>query len=201
MGEARRSTEIEYAEDEYEAATGADVLVFMTEGINLARWIWAHRELMKVPRLRLAQYYEPETSGKGLQYVGSRTVGHQSLWCARVTGGAGFMGIHLEAALVAAEPRPIIDDSHGHRENVAEMARLGVYHAGLLITTVSRASGVEVVSTKRHSSVHVHLQAPAPRGGVKATFHCYLLQLGTKRSAVGLCSVNSAYGDQQGAQK
>jgi len=65
--------EIEFAEDEYEAATGADVLVFMTEwnqfrALDMERI----RGLMKVPRIAdLRNIYEPaEMLEMGFQYAG-----------------------------------------------------------------------------------------------------------------------------------
>ena len=73
-GEARKVLpEIEYADDEYEAATGADVLVFMTEwnqfrALDMERI----RGLMKVPRIAdLRNIYEPaDMREMGFQYVG-----------------------------------------------------------------------------------------------------------------------------------
>jgi UDPglucose 6-dehydrogenase len=65
--------EIEYAHDEYEAATGAEALVFMTEwnqfrALDMERI----RGLMKVPRIAdLRNIYEPaEMREMGFQYVG-----------------------------------------------------------------------------------------------------------------------------------
>ena len=65
--------EIEYAGDEYAAATGADVLVFMTEwnqfrALDMERI----RGLMKVPRIAdLRNIYEPEDMRSiGFKYVG-----------------------------------------------------------------------------------------------------------------------------------
>lgn len=65
--------EIEYADDEYQAATGADVLVFMTEwnqfrALDMERI----RGLMKVPRIAdLRNIYEPaDMREMGFQYVG-----------------------------------------------------------------------------------------------------------------------------------
>lgn len=65
--------DIEYADDEYEAATGADVLVFMTEwnqfrALDMERI----RGLMKVPRIAdLRNIYEPADMRElGFQYVG-----------------------------------------------------------------------------------------------------------------------------------
>src|SRR6266850_1076335 len=64
---------IEYADDEYEAATGAEVLVFMTEwnqfrALDMERI----RGLMKVPRIAdLRNIYEPSDMREmGFQYVG-----------------------------------------------------------------------------------------------------------------------------------
>jgi UDPglucose 6-dehydrogenase len=65
--------DIEYAADEYAAATGADVLVFMTEwnqfrALDMERI----RGLMKVPRIAdLRNIYEPEDMRNiGFKYVG-----------------------------------------------------------------------------------------------------------------------------------
>jgi UDPglucose 6-dehydrogenase len=65
--------EIEYAEDEYQAATGADALVFITEwnqfrALDMERI----RELMKTPRIAdLRNIYEPEDMREmGFKYVG-----------------------------------------------------------------------------------------------------------------------------------
>src|ERR1700682_4764485 len=119
--------EIEYAADEYEAATGAEVLVFMTEwnqfrALDMERI----RGLMKVPRIAdLRNIYEPaEMRAMGFQYEG---VGRYILMplsgIALVTGGAGFIGSHLAAALIERGARVrIIDDlSTGHRENLEEI--------------------------------------------------------------------------------
>jgi UDPglucose 6-dehydrogenase len=64
---------IEYAEDEYAAATGADVLVFVTEwnqfrALDMDRI----RDLMKVPRIAdLRNIYEPaDMRDLGFEYVG-----------------------------------------------------------------------------------------------------------------------------------
>lgn len=72
--EARKVlSEIEYAADEYEAASGADVLVFITEwnqfrALDMERI----RGLMKVPRIAdLRNIYEPaDMRAMGFQYVG-----------------------------------------------------------------------------------------------------------------------------------
>src|SRR6266436_5698215 len=65
--------EIDYADDEYEAATGAEVLVFMTEwnqfrALDMERI----RGLMKVPRIAdLRNIYEPtDMREMGFEYVG-----------------------------------------------------------------------------------------------------------------------------------
>ena len=65
--------EVEYAADEYEAATGADVLVFMTEwnqfrALDMGRI----KGLMRAPRIAdLRNIYEPERMrGLGFDYVG-----------------------------------------------------------------------------------------------------------------------------------
>jgi UDPglucose 6-dehydrogenase len=65
--------EIEYAHDEYAAATGADVIVFMTEwnqfrALDMERI----RKLMRVPRIAdLRNIYEPSDMREmGFQYVG-----------------------------------------------------------------------------------------------------------------------------------
>lgn len=65
--------EIEYADDEYQAATGSDALVFMTEwnqfrALDMERI----RGLMKVPRIAdLRNIYEPtDMREMGFQYVG-----------------------------------------------------------------------------------------------------------------------------------
>src|SRR5260370_10593753 len=65
--------EIEYADDEYEAATGAEVLVFMTEW-NQFRALDIERipGVMKVPRIAdLRNIYEPtDMREMGFEYVG-----------------------------------------------------------------------------------------------------------------------------------
>jgi len=74
VNEARKVLpEIEYADDEYEAATGAEVLVFMTEwnqfrALDMERI----RGLMKVPRIAdLRNIYEPaDMREMGFEYVG-----------------------------------------------------------------------------------------------------------------------------------
>jgi UDPglucose 6-dehydrogenase len=74
VDEARKVLpEIEYANDEYGAATGADVIVFMTEW-NQFRALDMERikGLMKVPRIAdLRNIYEPaDMREMGFQYVG-----------------------------------------------------------------------------------------------------------------------------------
>lgn len=74
MEQAKRCLpDIEYAADEYEAVTGADALVLMTEwnefrALDLERV----RELMRTPRVAdLRNVYEPEAmSQRGFEYVG-----------------------------------------------------------------------------------------------------------------------------------
>jgi UDPglucose 6-dehydrogenase len=74
MSEARKLLpDIEYAEDEYTAVTGADALVFVTEwnqfrALDLARI----RDLMTTPKVAdLRNIYEPEDiKGLGFEYIG-----------------------------------------------------------------------------------------------------------------------------------
>ncbi|MEJ7710754.1 MAG: UDP binding domain-containing protein [Pyrinomonadaceae bacterium] len=66
-------TGVEFSENEYDAATGADALIFMTEwnqfrALNMSRV----RELMREPRIAdLRNIYEPEAMRElGFSYVG-----------------------------------------------------------------------------------------------------------------------------------
>jgi UDPglucose 6-dehydrogenase len=66
-------TDVEYASDEYEAANGADVLVFMTEWNQFrALDMQKIKGLMRAPRIAdLRNIYEPQRMRElGFDYVG-----------------------------------------------------------------------------------------------------------------------------------
>src|SRR6185369_14741801 len=108
------------------AVIGADALVFVTEwnqfrALDLARI----RDLMATPKVAdLRNIYDPEDMKElGFEYVG---VGRQTMpltGTVVVTGGAGFIGSHIAAALSnsGARVRVLDDLSTGHRENLEEI--------------------------------------------------------------------------------
>ena len=123
---------------------------------------------------------------------------------ALVTGGAGFIGSHLAAALVAGGARVrIIDDlSTGHRENVAEIGGdVDFIQASLTDSkAVSRAlQDVEVVFHEAAiPSVPRSVSKPTEthEASVNATFSLLLAARDQKVRRLVYAASSSAYGDQ-----
>ncbi|MDQ3920716.1 MAG: SDR family oxidoreductase [Acidobacteriota bacterium] len=121
-----------------------------------------------------------------------------------VTGGAGFIGSHIAAALAAACARVrVIDDlSTGYEENLAEVGgRVEFVRAGLLDAEALRRAleGVEVVFHEAAiPSVPRSVENPAEthRACTEATFRLLLAarEAGVRRLVYAASS--SAYGDQ-----
>jgi UDP-glucose 4-epimerase len=121
-----------------------------------------------------------------------------------VTGGAGFIGSHIAAALAAAGARVrVIDDlSTGYEENLAEVGgRVEFERAGLLDAEALRRAleGVEVVFHEAAiPSVPRSVENPAEthRACTEATFRLLLAarEAGVRRLVYAASS--SAYGDQ-----
>jgi nucleoside-diphosphate-sugar epimerase len=123
---------------------------------------------------------------------------------ALVTGGAGFIGSHLAAALIASGARVrIIDDlSTGHRENVAEIGGdVDFIQASLTDSNaVSRAlEDVEVVFHEAAiPSVPRSVSKPTEthEASVNATFSLLLAARDQKVRRLVYAASSSAYGDQ-----
>jgi len=123
---------------------------------------------------------------------------------ALVTGGAGFIGSHLAAALVGGGARVrIIDDlSTGHRENVAEIGGdVDFIQASLTDSkAVSRAlQDVEVVFHEAAiPSVPRSVSKPTEthEASVNATFSLLLAARDQKVRRLVYAASSSAYGDQ-----
>jgi UDP-glucose 4-epimerase len=121
-----------------------------------------------------------------------------------VTGGAGFIGSHIAAALAAAGGRVrVIDDlSTGYEENLAEVGgRVEFVRAGLLDAEALRRAleGVEVVFHEAAiPSVPRSVENPAEthRACTEATFRLLMAarEAGVRRLVYAASS--SAYGDQ-----
>ncbi len=121
-----------------------------------------------------------------------------------VTGGAGFIGSHIAAALAAAGARVrVIDDlSTGYEENLAEVGgRVEFVRAGLLDAEALRRAleGVEVIFHEAAiPSVPRSVENPAEthRACTEATFRLLLAarEAGVRRLVYAASS--SAYGDQ-----
>jgi nucleoside-diphosphate-sugar epimerase len=123
---------------------------------------------------------------------------------ALVTGGAGFIGSHIAAALIERGARVrIIDDlSTGHRENVAEIGgEVDFIQASLTDQkAVSRAlQDVELVFHEAAiPSVPRSVAAPAEthEASVNATFSLLLAARDKKVRRLVYAASSSAYGDQ-----
>jgi nucleoside-diphosphate-sugar epimerase len=121
-----------------------------------------------------------------------------------VTGGAGFIGSHIAAALAAAGARVrVIDDlSTGYEENLAEVGgRVEFERAGLLDAEALRRAleGVEVIFHEAAiPSVPRSVENPAEthRACTEATFRLLMAarEAGVRRLVYAASS--SAYGDQ-----
>ena len=123
---------------------------------------------------------------------------------ALVTGGAGFIGSHIAAALIERGARVrIIDDlSTGHRENIAEIGgEVDFIQASLTDQkAVSRAlQGVELVFHEAAiPSVPRSVAMPmeAHEASVNATFSLLLAARDKKVRRLVYAASSSAYGDQ-----
>ena len=126
-----------------------------------------------------------------------------------VTGGAGFIGSNIAAALLASGARVrIIDDlSTGHRENVAEIGGdVDFIQASLTdAKAVSRAlQGVELVFHEAAiPSVPRSIDKPTEThdASVNATFSLLLAARDQKVRRLVYAASSSAYGDQPGLAK
>jgi nucleoside-diphosphate-sugar epimerase len=123
---------------------------------------------------------------------------------ALVTGGAGFIGSHIAAALIdrGARVRIIDDLSTGHRENVAEISGdVDFIHASLTDSkAVSRAlQDVELVFHEAAiPSVPRSVAQPTEthEASVNATFSLLLAARDQKVRRLVYAASSSAYGDQ-----
>jgi nucleoside-diphosphate-sugar epimerase len=121
-----------------------------------------------------------------------------------VTGGAGFIGSHIAAALAAAGARVrVIDDlSTGYEENLAEVGgRVEFVRAGLLDAEALRRTleGVEVVFHEAAiPSVPRSVENPAEthRACTEATFRLLLAAREAGVHRLVYAASSSAYGDQ-----
>jgi nucleoside-diphosphate-sugar epimerase len=128
---------------------------------------------------------------------------------ALVTGGAGFIGSHIAAALVERGERVrVIDDlSTGHRENLAEIAGdIDFIHDSVNNPkALGRAlDGVELVFHEAAiPSVPRSVEKPAEthEASVNATFSLLLAARDHKVRRVVYAASSSAYGDQQESPK
>jgi nucleoside-diphosphate-sugar epimerase len=122
---------------------------------------------------------------------------------ALVTGGAGFIGSHIAAALVSAGARVrIIDNlSTGHRENIAEIGGdIDFIQASLTDQGLNRAlQDVELVFHEAAiPSVPRSVEKPREthEASVNATFSLLLAARDQKVRRLVYAASSSAYGDQ-----
>src|SRR6266511_2621517 len=123
---------------------------------------------------------------------------------ALVTGGAGFIGSHLAAALIAGGARVrIIDDlSTGHRENVAEVGGDVDFIQASLTDSKAVARALEDVELVFHEaaipSVPRSVSKPTEthEASVNATFSLLLAARDQKVRRLVYAASSSAYGDQ-----
>jgi nucleoside-diphosphate-sugar epimerase len=123
---------------------------------------------------------------------------------ALVTGGAGFIGSHLAAALVECGARVrIIDDlSTGHRENVAEVGGEVDFIRASLSDSKAVSRALEDVELVFHEaaipSVPRSVAEPAEthEASVNATFSLLLAARDKKVRRMVYAASSSAYGDQ-----
>lgn len=121
-----------------------------------------------------------------------------------VTGGAGFIGSHIAAALAAAGERVrVIDDlSTGYEENLAEVGgRVEFERAGLLDAEALRRAleGVEVIFHEAAiPSVPRSVENPAEthRACTEATFRLLMAAREASVRRLVYAASSSAYGDQ-----
>src|ERR1700704_1633192 len=123
---------------------------------------------------------------------------------ALVTGGAGFIGSHIAAALVAGGARVrIIDDlSTGHRENIAEVGGDIGFIRGSLTDQQALTRALEDVELVFHEaaipSVPRSVEKPTEthEASVNATFSLLLAARDQKVRRLVYAASSSAYGDQ-----
>ena len=123
---------------------------------------------------------------------------------ALVTGGAGFIGSHIAAALVERGARVrIIDDlSTGHRENVAEIGGdIDFIHASLTDSEALRRALQDVELVFHEAAIpSVPRSVAAPKetheASVNATFSLLLAARDQKVRRLVYAASSSAYGDQ-----
>src|SRR6195256_3591751 len=123
---------------------------------------------------------------------------------ALVTGGAGFIGSHIAAALVAGGARVrIIDDlSTGHRENIAEVGGDIGFIRGSLTDRQALTRALEDVELVFHEaaipSVPRSVEKPTEthEASVNATFSLLLAARDKKVRRLVYAASSAAYGDQ-----
>ena len=123
---------------------------------------------------------------------------------ALVTGGAGFIGSHIAAALVSDGARVrIIDDlSTGHRENIAEVGGDIDFIQASLTDQQALTRGLEDVELVFHEaaipSVPRSVEKPTEthEASVNATFSLLLAARDQKVRRLVYAASSSAYGDQ-----
>src|SRR2546427_12774910 len=128
---------------------------------------------------------------------------------ALVTGGAGFIGSHIAAALVGQGARVrIIDDlSTGHRENIGEIGGEGDFFQASLCDGKKLVSALENVELVFHEaaipSVPRSVEKPVEthEASVNATFSLLLAARDRKVRRVIYAASSSAYGDQAESPK
>ena len=123
---------------------------------------------------------------------------------ALVTGGAGFIGSHIAAALAAAGARVrVIDDlSTGYRENLEEIKGELDFVQGSLADEVSLGKAIKDVELVFHEAAipSVPRSVENPRqthiASVESTFSLLLAARANKVRRVVYAASSSAYGDQ-----
>ena len=128
---------------------------------------------------------------------------------ALVTGGAGFIGSHIAAALVGqgARVRMIDDLSTGHRENIGEIGGEVDFVQASLCDDKKLVSALENVELVFHEaaipSVPRSVEKPAEthEASVNATFSLLLAARDKRVRRVIYAASSSAYGDQPQSPK
>src|SRR3989475_13100984 len=128
---------------------------------------------------------------------------------ALVTGGAGFIGSHIAAALVGQGARVrIIDDlSTGHRENIGEIGGEGDFFQASLCDGKKLVSALENVELVFHEaaipSVPRSVEKPVEKHETSgnATFSLLLAARDKRVRRVIYAASSSAYGDQAESPK
>lgn len=124
---------------------------------------------------------------------------------ALVTGGAGFIGSHIAAALLAAGARVrVLDDlSTGHRENIDEIGGGVDFIQGSVADQELLGKALEGVELVFHEAAipSVPRSVEAPRqshvASVEGTFSLLLAARDKKVRRVVYAASSSAYGDQE----